>query len=168
MPACRGFLVLLFSWWEDRLFESKPYNDSADYCTIGYGHLIDHDKCENITVPEKFKNGITKAEAKVLFAKDLKRFETAVKQEISVKLYQYEYDALVSLLFNSGSKFLSTGGAGKGDTKIKTNINNEDYEAGAEEFRDVTKSKGAVQPGLVTRRKQEINMFKNGVYDSTH
>ncbi|WP_394368412.1 glycoside hydrolase family protein [Kaistella gelatinilytica] len=84
---------------------------------------------------------------------------------ITVNLYQYEFSALVSLTFNTGVKFLSIGGAKKGDTKIKLKINNKDYEGGADEMADVTNG-GTV--GLIKRRKAEINMFKTNTYDSTH
>ncbi len=149
--------------WES--FKSKAYNDSEGYCTIGYGHLIDYKKCENITLPAEFKNGITKEKATELFSARLGEFEKAVQNQITVNLYQYEFDALVSLTFNTGVKFLSIGGAKKGDTKIKLKINNKDYEGGADEMADVTNG-GTV--GLIKRRKAEINMFKTNTYDSTH
>ncbi|SFC41756.1 glycoside hydrolase family protein [Kaistella jeonii] len=149
--------------WES--FKSKAYNDSEGYCTIGYGHLIDYKKCENITLPAEFKNGITKEKATELFSARLGEFEKAVQNQITVNLYQYEFDALVSLTFNTGVKFLSVGGAKKGDTKIKLKINNKDYEGGADEMADVTNG-GTV--GLIKRRKAEINMFKTNTYDSTH
>ncbi|WP_390092550.1 lysozyme family protein [Flavobacterium columnare] len=42
---------------------------------------------------------------------------------MTVPLYQYEFDALISLLFNTGENFLNVGGANKGETKIKKYIN---------------------------------------------
>ena len=80
-------------------------------------------------------------------------------------LYQHEYDALVSLVFNTGPEFLNTGGKNNGETQIKKKINNKEYEAGADEMSDVTNGGTS---GLVKRRKAEINIFKNNVYDSTH
>jgi len=71
----------------------------------------------------------------------------------------------VSLVFNSGPEFLNIGGKNKKETKIKININNEDYSGGADEFSDVTNGGTS---GLIKRRKAEINMFKNNVYDSKH
>ena len=149
--------------WE--LFRSNVYNDAEGYCTIGYGHLIARDKCENITLTEEFKNGITEERASELFSQRLVDFENAVKRDISVPLSQNEFDALVSLLFNAGANFLNTGGAGGGETKIKKHINAGKYHEGADEMADVTNGGLA---GLVKRRKAEINMFKNNVYDSTH
>ncbi|WP_051951625.1 glycoside hydrolase family protein [Flavobacterium sp. ASV13] len=142
-----------------------PYNDSEYYCTIGYGHLIEKERCEKIVIPQKFKNGITESEAEVLFAQRLLEFEKSVQRDIKVKLFQYEFDALVSLVFNSGPEFLNIGGKNKKETKIKININNEDYSGGADEFSDVTNGGTS---GLIKRRKAEINMFKNNVYDSKH
>ena len=49
--------------------------------------------------------------------------------------------------------------------KIKKHINKGNYVAGADEMKDVTNGGTA---GLVKRRKAEINMFKNNVYDSKH
>lgn len=140
--------------WEK--FEPLPYNDSEDYCTVGYGHLIARDKCENITIPDEFKTAITEARASELFNSRLSGFETNVKSNVTVKLYQYEYDALVSLTFNSGSlKY----------PNLKRKLNSEDYDGAAAEFLDITNGGTA---GLVTRRKAENNMFLNNVYDSTH
>jgi len=149
--------------WEK--FSEQAYDDSEGYCTIGYGHLIDRKRCATITLPEEFKNGITVERATELFNGRLADFEAAVKRDITVDLYQYEYDALVSLLFNTGANFLNVGGARNGETQIKKKINNGEYEAGADEMSDVTN--GGVE-GLVKRRNAEINMFKNNVYDSTH
>jgi GH24 family phage-related lysozyme (muramidase) len=149
--------------WEK--FEPNAYNDSKDFCTIGYGHLIARAKCETITLPDEFKKGITKERATELFNGRLADFENAVKRDITVDLFQYEYDALVSLLFNTGSNFLNVGGAKKGETQIKKKINNSEYADGADQMSDVT---NGGDKGLVKRRKAEINMFKNNVYDSTH
>ena len=57
-------------------------------------------------VLEKWKNGMTDEEASNLFEKRIPEFEKAVQRDITVPLYQYEFDALVSLLFNTGPDFL--------------------------------------------------------------
>lgn len=89
--------------WEG--FKSHAYNDSKGYCTIGYGHLIEKKKCENIVLSNEFKNGITEVRALELFNKQLPEFEKAVQRDVTVDLYQHEFDALVSLLFNCGENF---------------------------------------------------------------
>jgi GH24 family phage-related lysozyme (muramidase) len=143
----------------------KPYNDSEGFCTIGYGHLIDYKKCEQITLTPEFANGIPENKAVELFQGRLVEFEKAIQRDITVNLYQYEFDALVSLIFNTGSEFLNTGGARNGETQIKKKINSKNYSPGADEMSDVTNGGTS---GLVKRRKAEINMFKNNVYDSSH
>ena len=149
--------------WEG--FVANAYNDALGYCTIGYGHLISKKKCEEITLAPEFKDGISKVKANELFLKRLPNFEKAVQRDITVPLYQYEFDALVSLLFNTGSNFLNIGGAGKGETKIKKYINNRQYTKGADEMKDVTN--GGIS-GLVKRRNSEIKLFKTNVYDASH
>lgn len=130
--------------WES--FSSKAYNDSMQYATIGWGHLIAHKSCNEIrndtsikwplkgVSKEDFVNGISSQKATILFTEDIKKAEDSVKNNINVPLHQYEYDALVSLVYNCGSNFLSTGGKNKGDTKIKKYINDKDYYAGAKNF----------------------------------
>ena len=142
-------------------FESLPYNDAEGFCTIGYGHLIKYSKCDGSESPE-FLKGITKARAMELFNQRLVTFENGLRRSIKVNLYQHEFDALVSLLFNAGESFLDNGGANGGNTRIKIKINKGNYSAGIDEIIDVDNG-GLV--GLVKRRKAEINMFKNKVYE---
>ncbi|RZJ51840.1 MAG: hypothetical protein EOO44_13680, partial [Flavobacterium sp.] len=144
-------LIEFIKDWE-KLY-NKAYNDSKDYCTIGYGHLIKKKKCEDITIPDEFKNGITEAEATKLFKEDLKVFEKAVQRDVTVKLYQREFDALVDILFNCGAYFLSSGKA----PKLYKNLLDEKYEDAAKEFLDIENKK---------RREQNYQIFINGNYDS--
>ncbi|WP_369310166.1 peptidoglycan DD-metalloendopeptidase family protein [Providencia rettgeri] len=141
--------------WES--MQLNAYNDSEGFCTIGYGHLISRNKCENMVLDDTFANGITEEKADELFNSDLVRFENAIKRDIAVKLFQHEYDALVSLLFNCGSNFLRDGKA----PKLLSSINTEDYELAAKEFLDITNN-GTL--GLVRRREAEKNIFLRGDY----
>jgi len=145
--------------WE-RL-ELMAYNDSKNYCTIAYGHLIERRKCENITLPDDFRNGITQKKANKLFDDDILKFENAVKKAIKVNLYQHEFDALVSLLFNCGENFFYNN---KAPNLIKK-INSEQYELAAAEFLDIINDG---ERGLIKRRRAEYEMFLKEVYDSTH
>lgn len=155
-------------------FKSKAYNDSEDYATIGIGYLVAYKKVENVTKEDvakteitwdEFQNGITEKRALELFNKKIDLYEKAIQRDITVNLYQHEFDALGSLLFNSGPNFLNVGGVNKGETKIKKNINNELYEEGANEFSDVT---NGGTPGLVNRRNKEIKMFKENKYENNN
>jgi GH24 family phage-related lysozyme (muramidase) len=113
-------------------FSSKPSNDSEGYATIGIGYLIAYKSHTKVTKDdiakteitwEEYTNGISEKRALELFNKKIVLYEKAVQRDITVNLYQYEFDALVSLVFNTGQNFLNTKGAGGGDTKIKKNIN---------------------------------------------
>lgn len=136
-------------------------------------HLVDYRKCEEIrkdtkrkwpirgVTKEEFLNGISDERAKELFVSDLKKTELAVLQSIKVPLFQYEFDAIVSLVFNCGPGFLDKGGKGGKETKIKRYINNGDYYSGAKEFLYVT---NGGKKGLVNRRNAEFDIFTANTY----
>jgi len=138
--------------WEG--FRSTAYNDSEGFCSIGYGHLIERAKCENILLPEEFKNGITKSKADELFESRLSDYVRELKGAVNADLYQYEFDALISLLFNMGRMSKAP--------KLISKLNRGNYEGAANEFLDITN--GGVS-GLVTRRQKEHSLFLTGVYD---
>jgi lysozyme len=129
-------------------FILKVYKDSRGLPTVGAGHLV--------VPPDKLKVGdkITEARAKNLLASDLATAESAVNRSIKVPLYQYEYDALVSLTFNVGAH---------GASKLFDAVNTGKYvsiAATIENYRTGGGNEG--------RRKSEAELFKSGVYDATH
>lgn len=72
------------------------------------------------------------------------------------KLYQHEFDALVSLFFNVGNM-------GK-LPKLKSKLNQDYYKGAADEFLDLT---NGGSPGLIGRRKKEWDLFLSNIYDSS-
>ena len=146
--------------WES--FKSNLYDDDSDehHCTIGYGHLVHRGRC-NGSESQEFKIGITKERATELFNLRLPEFEKAIQRDVTVNLYQYEFDALVSLLFNCGENFFVK----KKAPKLYNHLISKEYDDAATELLDVTS--GGLS-GLVKRRKAENNMFLNNVYDSSH
>jgi lysozyme len=129
-------------------FILSVYNDSRGLPTVGCGHLV--------TAADKLKVGdkIKQDAAEKLLKKDLADAEKAVADKVSVPLYQYEYDALVSIAFNAGrSGFIKLGEfVNKGDyTKVPAFI---------EKFRTGGGNEG--------RRASEAALFKTGTYDATH
>lgn len=138
------------------------FNDDYGYCTIGFGHLIaGKHSCESIIMPEKFKNGLTDQEANELLFQDDQRISNLVKSKVTVDLYQHEFDALVSLAFNVEASVGS-------DSTLLRKLNAQDYNGTASEFKNWRIAGGVVSPGLVKRRAQETDIFKNNIYDSTH
>jgi GH24 family phage-related lysozyme (muramidase) len=141
--------VFIKSWEALRL---SAYNDTEGNCTIGYGHLIETQRCENISLPTEFERGITASDADRYFYLDLIRFENGVKRDVGVKLFQYEFDALVSLLFNCGEFFFAANGA----PNLLRLVNSEKYEEAANEFLDIT---NGGDPGLAKGECQRIICF---------
>lgn len=124
------------------------YNDSKNLPTVGCGHLVTH--------ADKLKLGetITKERAETLLRNDLSVAEKAVNQNVSVALYQCEYDALVSIAFNAGAN---------GVKKLLEFVNLGRYEVvpgRIEKYRTGGGNEG--------RRKSEGKLFGTGEYDAKH
>jgi GH24 family phage-related lysozyme (muramidase) len=78
-------------------------------------------------------------------------------KSIHVKLHQHEFDALMSLSFNTGglTKF----------KKLLAKLNTGNYSGACDEFADIT---NGGDKGLTDRRKSEMKLFRNNVYDAEH
>lgn len=120
----------------------KAYKCPAGVWTIGYGH----------TAGVKEGQTITQAQAEEFLKQDLKRFETYVKNLVTVKLNQYQFDALVSFCYNVGPGNLKT------STLLKL-LNKGDYEGAAEQFERWVKAGDKKLAGLVRRRVAEKELF---------
>lgn len=140
-----------------------PYDDQTGKdihhwvpgATIGYGHLIA--KLEW----DKYKNGITAAQAIALFKKDLSPFVNKVRLSITAKITQNEFDALVILTFNIGA-------AAFGRSSVMKLVNNPvartSYPSLEKAWMAWTRSQGRINRGLVARRKAEWNIYANNIY----
>ena len=127
-----------------------PYLDSAGLATIGYGHLIQSH--------ESF-DGITEEEAEKILRYDIKIAETAVNDLVKEELFQHEFDALVSFVFNIGRGNFK-------DSTILKRINNREHRTEPEmvyiEFGKWVYAKGNVIKGLQKRRLMEAEQFRSG------
>jgi GH24 family phage-related lysozyme (muramidase)/LysM repeat protein len=133
------------------------YEDSEGYCTVGWGHLTGG-KTSCTSQGISVGNKISESEVQTLFSDDKRKHEAIVRRCITSPLYQHEYDALCSLVFNVGNILIKAPG-------LCRKINSGNYSGGAEEFLDITNHNTR---GLVIRRKQENTMFLRANYDSTH
>lgn len=124
------------------------YKDSRGLPTVGCGHLV--------VAADKLKVGdkITEAQAKQFLKSDLNTAESAVNKNVNVPLHQYEYDALVSLTFNTGAH---------GASKLFDSVNKGKYES-----TPATIEKYRTGGGNEGRRTSEAGLFKSGVYDASH
>lgn len=126
------------------------YKCPAGVLTIGVGHT-------GKDVKEGMK--ITKEQSSDLLKHDLKRFETCINTNVSRVLKQHEFDALLSFAFNVGCE------AFKKSTLLRKINNKSSIEDIEKEFNKWMYGGGRVLPVLVGRRKREMKLFKDGVYE---
>lgn len=124
------------------------YNDSRSLPTVGCGHLV------NAADKLKLGDTITMEKAKELLKSDLETAENAINKKVKVPLYQNEYDALVSITFNTGRS---------GALKLIDKVNEGDYKSVPKEI-----EKYRTGGGNKGRRASEANLFESGNYDATH
>ena len=141
-------LIAGFEGWSATL-----YNDVADNATIGYGHLVHAGPINDADRRGPFGKGITKQQGLALLQSDVESKAQAVRQYVTVKLNQGQFDALVSFAYNVGAGNL------KSSTLLKK-LNAGDYAGAANEFANWTKAGGKVLSGLQRRRAAEAAMFR--------
>jgi len=126
----------------------KAYRCPAGIPTIGYGstRYADGKAVSMDDLPT------TEAEASILLAETLYKYEIAVDTLVKVPLNQNQFDALVDFAYNCGSGNLAT-------STLLTKINNKDYAAAALEFAKWNKGGGKVLAGLTKRRELERALF---------
>ncbi|MCK1065062.1 lysozyme [Pluralibacter gergoviae] len=95
---------------------------------------------------------IDQATADRLLRTGIVSYDQAVSKMLKVKVTQNQYDALVSLAYNIGTRALST-------STLMKKLNAGDYSGAADEFLRWNKSGGKVMPGLTNRRKAEREVF---------
>jgi len=142
---------------------TKPYDDDTSVnitqwvnrATIGYGHLISKGDWN------KYKKGLTKAEALTLFNKDLAPFIKKIKHLVKTKVMQYEFDAMIILIFNIGVngfrkssvlKLVNNPGAKTSFTSLE------------KAWKIWNKTDKKYNKGLANRRKAEWNIYTKNIY----
>ena len=121
----------------------EAYEDCAGVCTIGYGHT-GKDVHPGRT--------ITEGEADELLNQDLGAAGYAVCRAVSVALSQSQFDALVDFCFNLGEQRLLS-------STLLRYLNAGNFASAESQFEIWVHAGGKVQPGLVSRRKAEADMF---------
>jgi lysozyme len=123
----------------------QAYKCPAGKWTIGFGNTTWED---GKAVKEGQVITIERADKLLIYA--VGKFEELLNKKIKVELNQNQFDALVCYTFNTG-----------GSLTLFNLINNKEREF---EIRDwwITKyitANGKVLPGLIKRRKEEVNLF---------
>ncbi len=123
-------------------FYSEPYSDFKQW-SIGYGSYAG-----KLTGDPTIKS-ITKDGADKLLKQEIKKYEANVnKFNTFYNFTQNEFDAMVSFAYNLGS------------INQLTDNGNRSKEQILQKMPDYNKAGGKVAGGLVTRRKEEVSIFK--------
>lgn len=131
--------IVLNEGYSDRAIIPVP----GDIPTIGFGTTDGVKMGDRITPPKALQRALS----------DVSKYEGALKRCVTAPLYQYEYDAYLSLSYNIGS------GAFCNSTLVRK-LNAQDYAGACMEILKWDKFKGAALPGLSDRRKQEFKLCK--------
>ena len=135
--------------WEGLVL--KRYICPAGKPTIGVGHVI---------LPGENYQVITKEQALDILAKDVERFEKAVKKHITTPLNQHQFDALVGFIFNTGE-------GGIINTGVQKAVNSGDFASVPAKLEEWSKFRVngvlKVNQGLLNRRKSEGQLFMKPV-----
>nr|WP_321466683.1 lysozyme [uncultured Desulfobulbus sp.] len=136
-----------------------PYLCPAGYWTIGWGHVVlDHQGKQLKGAENKnracaiYPAGITRAEAEVLLADDLRRFAAGVEHLLKVSLSDACFCALVSFAYNVGVGALSR------STLLRV-INEGHMDEAPAQFLRWTKAGGKESAGLKRRREAEVALW---------
>ena len=121
------------------------YQDQTGRWTIGYGH----------TGPDVHAGlTITPAQAEQLLERDLAAAVAAVNRAVTSVINQSQFDALVDFAFNLGCGSLLA------STLLRL-VNAGDFTAAAQQFLLWDHAGGLVVPGLLERRRAELQLFES-------
>lgn len=126
--------LALFEGYTDKAIQPLP----GDKWTYGFGTTDNVKKGDTITPPKALERKLA----------DIEKFEGAIKKCVTVPLFQYEYDAYVSLSYNIGSNAFCT------STLVKK-LNNGEYDEACNQILKWDKFKGSAVKGLTIRREAE-------------
>lgn len=133
-----------------------PYQDPAGIpaCTGGAGHVIDWRYC----TPAQLRQTITPAQVTGWLAADTGAARSCVTGALTAHVTQYQYEALVDLVFNAGCGSL-------GYRNVAGLINTGRLaEVPAALSRTAVTAGGRYLPGLYQRRLDEGALFAHGYY----
>lgn len=153
-----------------------PYNDSANYCTIGHGHLIAKRDCKTIEGEflksksiggisyKQFKYGLNDKSATDILLQDVKSARSSLERHMSgvrigkTRISQSQYEALTNFIFNIGGTNFARSTLLK---EIKTRKSIAGNKSITDQFLRWVKAGGEFSKGLENRRKDEVRHFFN-------
>jgi lysozyme len=120
-----------------------PYSDPVGILTVCYGHVIKDGESTTLYTQEQCDN---------LFQGDLSNAASSIEQLVSTDITDNQFGALVSFVFNLGDAALSS------STLLKK-LNAGDIKGAADQFLVWCHAGGVELPGLLRRRRAEMNLF---------
>lgn len=136
-------------------WRSRLYNDAANFCTIGYGHLVKRAPCDN-TEPDEFVQGITEPRGTEILLTDMERAEIAVMLGIKSDLTDGQFAALCDFVFNVGVTNFQ-------NSTLRTVVNARQFERVPGQLLRWVRAGDKVLQGLRNRRQREIDLFFDGI-----
>ena len=124
----------------------KTYYCPANIPSVGYGHALNKHEMQ------KFKNGITEAQALELLQEDIRKAELAVSLFIKAPLTDNQYSAVTSFTYNVGSAALQR-------STLRAVINRSEHELVPTELMRWVYAGYRKLSGLVLRRVAEGQLY---------
>ena len=140
-------LVSFVKRWEGLKLEASPDPLVPGVWDVGYGHVLRTEE----------RPTWTREQADAALRMDLDATAVGVDDAVRVTLAQHEFDALVSLAFNVGTKAVA-------ESTLMRRLNGNDFYGAADEFLRWNRAGGRIVAGLVKRRQAEQSMFEEAIY----
>lgn len=146
---------------KDEGFKKWPYKDTAGHWTAAHGHLI---------LPhEDFNYEMTLGEAHALLLKDLQPREAQLNRLLTREPTQYQFDAMLSLLYNVGAGVKDGKKGDFADSDLLAHFNAGRFAEAANAFLDWDKVRNPdtgqleFSQGIFDRRVRERLLFLGAI-----
>ena len=136
-------------------FRPRRYNDVANYCSIGYGHLIKRSPCDNSESAE-FVRGLAEPRAGDILTDDMAGAQRTVQVAVRTALNDAQYAALCDFVFNVGPHQFK-------ESTLLRMVNAGRFDQVPAQLRRWVRAGGREFVGLKNRREREIALFFDGV-----
>ena len=145
---------MVAKWEGTRL---KAYQDPMGVMVIGSGHTLSEKELASgkLVIDGKevdYTVGLTSKQARDLLDQDLEPIRRAVDELVNVPINKNQRDALVSFAFNVGLGTLK-------ESALLKALNDGNYTAVPAEFMKWTRAGGMELPGMLQRRKEEVELW---------
>lgn len=138
-------------------FVLTVYDDGYGIPTVGLGHRVN--PADNLRIGDTVSVG----QCQEYMRQTLADFEAAINREVKVPLFQYEYDAIVSVIWNTGPYHA------KHDPWPETRIAHVTKVLNSGDYRGMPDTiRRFIAARVGNRREGEARLFATGVYDARH